>query len=60
MDVGGQWLGIMPSVEEARRSYSPAWPRGTPCPKPSPANACTLSWSMDMDMLVAAVAARAG
>lgn len=40
-------------------SYSPVWPRGTPCSKPSPANACTLSWSMD-DMLVALMAARAG
>lgn len=40
-------------------SYSPVWPRGTPCSKPSPANACTLSWSMD-DMLVARMGASAG
>lgn len=40
-------------------SYSPVWPKGTPCPKPSPANACTLSWSMD-DMLEALMGARAG
>lgn len=40
-------------------SYSPVWPKGTPCPKPSLANACTLSWSMD-DMLEALMGARAG
>lgn len=56
--VGNGWASCLVWRKQAK-SYSPVWPRGTPCPKPSPANACTLSWSMD-DMLVAAMGARAG
>lgn len=56
--VGCGWASCLVWRKQAE-SYSPVWPRGTPCPKPSPANACTLSWSMD-DMLVAAMGARAG
>lgn len=58
MLVGCGWASCLEWRKQAE-SYSPVWPRGTPCPKPSLANACTLSWSMD-DLLVAAMGARAG
>lgn len=53
MLVGGGWASCLEWRKQAE-SYSPVWPRGTPCPRPSRANACTLSWSMD-DMLVEAM-----
>lgn len=57
MLVGHGWASCLVWKKQAE-SYSPVWPRGTPCPRPSLANACTLSWSMD-DLLVAAMRAGA-
>lgn len=60
MDVGGLWLGVMPSVEEAGRVLQSSLAQGYSMSQTIPGQRLHAVMEHGYDMLVAAMGARAG